>query len=340
VTQHLQKEIYGVSKLQTSLKCKYTFTFYFLLFNLSIMSAWKKTTINSDTLRQKLKVKHFHYKNKLKEKYPHIEKHLKGLDPGKIREHSAKLISAGAMAGALILTSPADLKLLPAPQEILGQLGQNEGVEKEHKKDIVINVFQSVLPANPGPLSRNEEKLLERIFDDVVKIKSKTSLEGERLNTSYGIIGIEQHLKRYPGDSLKEHGDGQVLREGIAPGLGAWGYFAPSREELTPELIETERWYAVVQTMYLPDWDKRHPYLRDWYKYRKVLIVNTQNGNAVVAAIADSGPAAWTGKHFGGSPEVMQHLGGQGYKKGSVILFFVDDPENKVPLGPVEYYNR
>ena len=65
--------------------------------------------------------------------------------------------------------------------------------------------------------------------------------------------------------------------------------------------------------------------------------MNTDNGNAVVAAIADSGPAAWTGKHFGGSPEVMHELGGSSYKKGAVILFFVDDPENKVPLGPVEY---
>jgi len=57
----------------------------------------------------------------------------------------------------------------------------------------------------------------------------------------------------------------------------------------------------------------------------------------VVAAIADSGPAMFTGKSFGGSPEVMNYLGGARYKKGPVILFFVDDPEHKVPLGPVDY---
>lgn len=38
-----------------------------------------------------------------------------------------------------------------------------------------------------------------------------------------------------------------------------------------------------------------------------------------------------------GSPEVMNYLGGSRYKKGPVLVFFVDDPENKVPLGPVEY---
>jgi len=67
--------------------------------------------------------------------------------------------------------------------------------------------------------------------------------------------------------------------------------------------------------------------------------VNTVNGNAVVGDIADAGPAAWTGKQFGGSPEVMSALGGKKYTKGKVLIFFIDDPENKVPLGPVDYNN-
>ena len=57
----------------------------------------------------------------------------------------------------------------------------------------------------------------------------------------------------------------------------------------------------------------------------------------MISAIADAGPAAWTGKHFGGSPEVMAYLGlNVGKQKGPVVLFFVDDPEDKVPLGPLE----
>nr|AKQ03206.1 hypothetical protein [uncultured Microgenomates bacterium Rifle_16ft_4_minimus_37906] len=191
------------------------------------------------------------------------------------------------------------------------------------------------LPQKTRPLNRQEEKYLEQVFENIIGVSAKANLEGEHLNTTYGLIGAEQHLKRYPGDTVVNHKP--YLKEGIAPGLGAWGYFAPSKDKLTSSLEETERWYAVVQTLYLPDWSTRQPYLRNWYKYRKVLIVNTQNGQAVVAAIADSGPAAWTGKHFGGSPEVMEYLGGPRYKKGAVVLFFVDDPENKVPLGPVEY---
>ncbi|EKD62424.1 MAG: hypothetical protein ACD_52C00174G0001 [uncultured bacterium] len=33
----------------------------------------------------------------------------------------------------------------------------------------------------------------------------------------------------------------------------------------------------------------------------------------------------------------MEYLGGSRYKKGPVLVFFVDDPDNNVPLGPVEY---
>lgn len=304
------------------------------------MTARKKNKkIHPEVLRQKLKLKHLEAKRRLADKHPHVEKFFvsRGIDPGKIREHSARLIGAGAITGALLMSPQIKEKALPAPTQVIEKVKAQGAVVHQLPEETLTDTFNSLLPKRPRPLDRNEEKILELVFERVLGISTKAVLEGEHLNTTYGYIGAEQHLRRYPGDTLLQHGSGEALEEGIAPGRGAWGYFAPSKDQLTKDLIETEKWYAVVQTLYLPDWSRRQPYLRDWYKYRKVLIVNTQNGKAVVAAIADSGPAAWTGKHFGGSPEVMHHLGGSNYKKGSVILFFVDDPENKVPLGPVEY---
>lgn len=299
-----------------------------------------KSKLTTEQVRQKLKLKHLEAKKRFSEGFAEADKLLKekGLDPGKVRKHSAKILGAGAVAGSLILSSPQNVKSLPAPHEIVGSMTKTKDEvagEVKSSQELLVGSLKSVLPQNPRPLNRNEEKLLEQVFESVLGVKTRATLEGEHLNTTYGYIGAEQHLKRYPGDTLAEHGE--VLNAGIAPGLGAWGHFALSKEKFTPELAETEKWYAVVQTLYLPDWNTRTKYLRDWYKYRKVLIVNTDNGHSVVAAIADSGPAAWTGKHFGGSPEVMNYLGGTRYKKGAVILFFVDDPENKVPLGPVEY---
>ena len=302
----------------------------------------KPSNLSTEELRSKLKVKHLEAKKTFQEKYPEVEKFLleKGVEVGKVRKHSAKIIGAGALTGALFLTPPSQVNPLPSPHEIT-QKAQGtktaKAVSPKPPKEVLVDTFDNFLPETTRPLSREEEKFLENVIQNLTGVPAKASLEGEHLNTTYGRIGAEQHLRRFPGDTLGEHGEGEVLEEGVAPGLGAWGYFANSREELTPDLEETERWYAVVQTLYLPDWNTRQPYLKNWYKHRKVLIVNTENGNAVVASIADSGPAAWTGKHYGGSPEVMHYLGGSRYKKGPVIVFFVDDPENKVPLGPVDY---
>ncbi len=64
--------------------------------------------------------------------------------------------------------------------------------------------------------------------------------------------------------------------------------------------------------------------------------MNPKNGKSAVAVIGDAGPAAWTGKSFGGSPELMAHLElKDGKQKGAVVLFFIDDQDRAVALGPV-----
>lgn len=305
------------------------------------MSARKvnKRKIDTEALRQKLKLKNFDVKNTFSQKYPHADKFFreKGLELAKIREHSAKLLGTGLVAGGLFLLPPMDdMKLLPSAHELVLKLKDEGSLLKTDSTQLLVNSINSVLPDNPRPLMRSEEKFLEQVFKNIYGISAKASLEGEHLNTTYGYIGAEQHLRRFPGDKLALHGEGDVIKEGMAPGLSAWGYLAQSRGEMDDYLEEVEKWYAVVQTLYLPDWNTRQPHLKNWYKHRKVLIVNTENGRAVVAAIADSGPAAWTGKQYGGSPEVMSYLGGESYKKGKVTVFFVDDPENNIALGPVE----
>jgi len=311
----------------------------------------KSKKVSSDQLRRKLKLKHLETKQKLLTTYPKAKDFFrdKNVDPGKVREQSAKIISASAIAGALILNPPSDTKALPPPTQLLEKFDVQNSNEILNPTDTLVQAIKSVIPATPRPLSRIEEKYLEQVFQNIMGVPTKATLEGEHLNQTYGYIGAEQHLRRYPGDVLINHApkskelggewyeSEDVLRSGMAPGKGAWGHFANSKDQMTSDLVETEKWYAVVQTLYLPDWNTRTKYLKDWYKYRKVLIVNIDNGKAVVASIADSGPAAWTGKHYGGSPEVMNYLGGARYKKGPVVLFFVDDPENNVPLGPVEY---
>jgi len=297
--------------------------------------------IDSEYLRNKLKLKSLEVKKNFSGKYPHVEKFFsdRGISLSKIREHSSKIIATGALAGTLLAAPPIAPKGLPPVAQIIKNMNEIKSPQTEAVQETLIDQVKSVLPQKVGSMDRSTEKSLEQVFKNTIGVDTRANLEGEHLNTTYGYIGAEQHLMRYPGDTMATHPKLPVKDEGMAPGRGAWGYFARSRDQMTKEDIQNEKWYAVVQTLYLPDWSSRQPYLRDWYKYRKVLIVNTINGNAVVADIADSGPAAFTGKHFGGSPEVMNYLGGARYKKGPVVIFFVDDPENRVPLGPVEYNN-
>lgn len=271
---------------------------------------------NFETFRNRLKLQNIKSRNALLEKYPEV----------------SKFFATGALAGSLIFTPPSLSIGLPNPTEVVRTFTDAKEVSDvaiSAPQAALVSRIRSVIPEKAQPLNRSQEKYLEVLFKNIIGINARATLEGEHLNTTYGLIGLEQNLARYPGDNVAY----------MAPGRGAWGYFAPSKSQLTNVDVEREKWYAVVQTLYLPDWNERLKYLREWYKYRKVLIVNATNGNAVVADIADSGPAAWTGKQFGGSPEVMQALGGTKYTKGKVIIFFVDDPENKVPLGPVDYNN-
>lgn len=296
------------------------------------LSTSLKTNPDSEYILNKLRLKSLKAERDLFDKYPKVQKFLadRNIDLGKLRTQSAKVITTGALTGSLLFANPGISKELPLVASIVTNLTQDKIDDKALlSKENFIKSLRSILPENPKPLERSQEKALEQAIKEATGISTKATLEGEHLNTTYGYIGLEQHLMRYPGDYVSY----------MAPGRGAWGYFAYSKSQLTESDIEREKWYVVVQTLYLPDWEKRLSYLRDWYKYRKVMVVNTVNGNAVVGDIADSGPAAWTGKQFGGSPEVMNALGGKKYTKGRVLVFFIDDPENKVPLGPVDYNN-
>ncbi len=283
-----------------------------------------KGNFNTSKLYLGLKKQAAIAEKKLHKRHPHVVKFFteRGITPGRIREHAARVATTAAMAGAMLLAQPLAHQVASSPHTAIAKLSADE-LRKQ-----LSNQLTALLPKTVEPLTHAQEEAVANEIKSIWGIDANAMLAGERLNRSYGYMGAEQHLMRYPGDVVPN----------MAPGKGAWGYFANAKNELTQDLIEKEKWYVAVQTLYLPDWNTRTAYLRDWYKYRKVLVVNPQNGRTVVADVADAGPADWTGKHYGGSPEIMAYLGiNVGKQKGAVILFFVDDPNGEIPLGPVEY---
>lgn len=245
-----------------------------------------------------------------------------------LRQQSSRILAGAGLTGALLISPVginSDTPAKPVTEQSSLALTVSESLSRS---------LQSLTPHTPTNLSPEQSIQIEQAIYDSLGIKVKAELEGQRLNHQVGFVGYEQHLQRYPGDSAADHDEEQVA--GIAPGLGAWGYFSSDRSHFTTTDYLREKYYSVAQTHLLPNWNQDFRHLREWYKYRKILLVNPVNGKAVVTVLGDAGPAEWTGKQFGASPEAMKALDlHAGSRKGLILFLFVDDPNNLVPLGPV-----
>jgi hypothetical protein len=243
-----------------------------------------------------------------------------------LRDRSRTLLAGIGLIGTVITTPVMDLP----PQQ------KSEVPHPVNKPHDLANKLQDYLPHSPSKLTEEGSTIIESLITEYTNIPVKAYYEGQSLNHHVGYIGFEQHLYRYPGDTLADHDD--VLEAGIAPGLGAYGHFARSKSEFTTKHYLQEKYYCVVQTLYLPNWETDYRKLYAWYRHRKMLVLNPINGKAVVCDISDAGPAEWTGKQFGGSPETMDYLGlNHGKRKGLIVMMFVDDPQDKITLGPINY---
>jgi hypothetical protein len=219
-------------------------------------------------------------------------------------------------------------------------------IEKDAKEfsDRVFTIaeLQNVLPHTIRPLTPDEEQQTLKVLSDRYKVNVQAEMNGIRLERNYGYIGKEQHLSRYPGDTIYSHFQtdkeaSQFADSGMAPGLGAYRYFSNSKADMTQKQIDEEKYYVAIQSFLAPGYNEHTKKYNDFFKFKKMLIVNPENGKAVVAVIGDAGPAPFTGKQLGGSPELMDYLQRvDGKSKGPVLFYFLDDPNDTIPLGPRE----
>lgn len=268
-----------------------------------------------------------------------LDKHQETLD-WLTKTFPLKQLSIGSLSSMLLLSTPSGMML---PQPIVSHIATNDQAIGGTDSNVLLSSkLMDKIPKEVRSLNKQEEQQITELLSKDLGFTVTAELDGKRLNRSYGIIGGEQHLYRYPGDTLYKHAANasewaMFGNAGIAPGLGAWGYFAPSEEEFTETDKMREKYYLVVQTFLSAGFAENVAEYRDFFRYRKMVVINPKTGQAVVGVIGDSGPGEYTGKHYGGSPEVMHDLNlATGSRKGEVLIFFIDDPENKVPLGPIK----
>jgi hypothetical protein len=296
-----------------------------------------KTKIHFQKLRDKWNDRHREIKHSFAKK--HAEVLTWAIDSLPAKRH----VAAASLSAMMLVSNSGGL-----PNLSLQNNADNsntpaiERTRKLDKKSLLALDLATALPREVRPLNENEEKDISTIISDDLGMKVTAEMNGIRLNRSYGLIGGEQHLERYPGDTLAKHASNveesnMFLPSGMAPGLGAWRHFAKSEKSLTQKDIEREKYYIAAPTFLAPGFNENVKEYKDFFKYRKMIVVNPKTGAAVVVVIGDAGPGQSTGKHLGGSPEVMHYLDlGKGPRKGAVLYYFIDDPGDTIPLGPLQ----
>lgn len=252
-----------------------------------------------------------------------------------LSERLRHILASAAMAGTIAIQHSVDMQVRDALASIEANAPDDDIYDLTMEEyQSIISKMEAVVAMPAGHLSQDDELYLEQQMSDLLGFEVTAELEGKRLNHSIGIMGGEQHLRRFPTDTLAQH---DAYREaGMAPARGAFGWFT-EQGELTERATEREKYYFAVQTLYLPDWNENYQNLKPWYKYRKMIVVNPAEELAVVGVVGDAGPAQWVKKQFGGSPEVIREGKIWSPKaKGRVMLMFVDDPEDSIPLGVID----
>src|SRR3989344_3765620 len=237
-------------------------------------------------LKKKWTQKHRNLQNKLINSHQEFVRHL----------------TVGGLGGLMLLSLPS-AGVLPPPHLLVGG---NSQIQKDTDQNAILaDELQKIMPPEVRALNMDEKNKISEILTQNFGFSVKAELQGIRLNRSYGLIGGEQHLYRFPGDNLMKHADNAADwamygPSGIAPGLGAWGYFVSGEQQLSEKDKLREKYYLAVQTFLAPGFAENVAKYRDFFKFRKMLVVNPKTGQAVVAVIGDAGPAEFTGKHLGG----------------------------------------
>ncbi|MGD9129548.1 MAG: hypothetical protein PVJ09_03620 [Candidatus Woesebacteria bacterium] len=295
------------------------------------------TTVKKTAQSNKVQSSYQKIKQNFLDKHQELSVWLKknSLELEDLKDLTQQLMAAVSLAGQVIVSQPVEAQIeeqIQLVEEETGDKSLAQLNEEEHQE--VINKMISFVNIEAGHLAKEDELYLEQQLNDILGFEVTAELDSHRLNHSIGIMGGEQHLKRFPTDTLAQHD--AYLEAGLAENRGAFGWFSQNME-LTEQDIQREKYYFAVQTLYLPDWNTNYKELKPWYKFRKMIVINPNEELAVVGVVADAGPAQWVKKQFGGSPEVIREGKIWSPKsRGKVILFFVDDPNDEVPLGVID----
>lgn len=218
-------------------------------------------------------------------------------------------------------------------------------MESNKKRPVSSSVFKS-WKFNPLSVRNISVKILDMI-------PTGTALSSQKLRTLLGPYGApvylpaysgktarEQHLWLSSGESASHHYavsgtptnyNGQNCRNGMAGGYGAFGQSSVYRE----------RYYVNMRWLYAQWYQDGEgntkvrnldPIMKSWHRHKKLIVTNPLTHLSVVVSIEESGPAIWTGRVSGLSPEAMAAI--KTYTNDNLTYYWAGS--QSVPLGPIK----
>ena len=161
-----------------------------------------KNSSHYQKLRKKWLKRHKILKNDIESKHKEAIDWISDALPAKEK------LASGAV-GALMLTN--SLPSVVATPNIEIDQTKAETVQKVDKTDQMRSQLRLMLPGDVRSLTSNEETIVGHILSTNLGMDVSVEVDGKRLNRSYGLIGAEQHLVRFPGDTMGGHLDNNVV---------------------------------------------------------------------------------------------------------------------------------
>ncbi len=214
-----------------------------------------------------------------------------------------------------------------------------EPFERGLAREISVEEYQAVMEKlvalcqlPPGKIDIETALYIEQQVGDLLGFQVATKLQNNELLYTHGTIKALPHLKRSPTDTTEEHTYSR------APFLEKRGYYGWSAQNTASmgSTDESEKYYIALPLHLLPNWYPDAALIKKWYAWRKMIVINPQEHVAVVCQVADTFDASTAKYQFGGSPELI--IEGRCWSPaslGKVLIFFVVDDTNTIPLGPI-----
>src|SRR5258708_5364522 len=117
-----------------------------------------------------------------------------------LKTHS-KQLAVGSAASAILLTSPVGSTLGPQ------QASSFQTTEQIGRETFLVSDLSKLVPQEVRELTPIEEEKLANALSRDFGVDAKVGINGIRLNRTYGMIGQEQHLARFPQDTMDTHFD-------------------------------------------------------------------------------------------------------------------------------------